>query len=40
MARARLRELGITVGRLPTGPLNATELERIRTWIANGALNN
>jgi outer membrane protein assembly factor BamB len=24
----------------PTGALNAAELDRIRTWIANGALNN
>jgi hypothetical protein len=24
----------------PTGALNPAELDRIRTWIANGALNN
>ncbi len=35
MARARLRELGITVGRLPTGPLNAiTDVAGVRVGHA------
>jgi D-aminopeptidase len=35
MARARLRDLGITVGALPTGPLNAiTDIEGVRVGYA------